>query len=94
MRRTPSIKNSTKDLALHYFSKTEEKDHWKCLCGCIRKQAVGNGKKAKYTSYAPGYTNLVSHIKSAHPDYAEEMQASSGSIVKFTLEKPRMFTVL
>ena len=67
---------------MHYFVATEVPETYQCVCGQLRKQATKTG-----------YGNLVSHVKTNHKDYEEQIQrkihAGAGSILSFIDDKSR-----
>ena len=73
---------SNKEIARHYFAPTDIPDTYQCVCGQVRKQAAKSG-----------YGNLVSHVKTYHKDYEEQIQcklrAGAGSILSFVDDKSR-----
>ena len=53
---------------MHYFVATEVPETYQCVCGQLRKQATKTG-----------YGNLVSHVKTNHKDYEEQIQMEYGN---------------
>ena len=73
---------TNKEIARHYFVATSVPEMYQCVCGQLRKQAAKTG-----------YGNLVSHVKTNHKDYKEQIQskicAGAGSILSFVDDKSR-----
>ena len=61
----PPSGDVNKELVKHFFVNCED-DRWKCKCGKIVKQPKNKG-----------YTNLINHLKSVHPDYKNELPSTS-----------------
>lgn len=66
----PSVPPTSKAICSYYYGKTphDGNELWKCRCGKFRKQ---NLKK--------GYQNLISHVKSNHPEYLNIFHEEQGN---------------
>jgi hypothetical protein len=47
-------------------------DRWRCKCGCVHKKATSGG-----------WSNLVSHIASAHPDAMTDNKAPTSPLHQY-----------
>ena len=73
---------SNKEIAKHCLVATDVPETYQCVCGQLQKQAAKTG-----------YGNLVSHVKTNHKGYREQIQskicAGAGSILSFIDDKSR-----
>ena len=67
----PPNSASSKRIVNHYFAVLSD-DTRKCVCGKVIKQTKNKG-----------YTNLLNHVKSAHPNYQKEVYPSENQIDAF-----------
>ena len=65
---------NTKAMVAKHFVKVEGEDSkWACACGKVLVQKVNTG-----------YTNLVSHVRTTHPDWLQQQLATQPQITNHT----------
>ncbi|KAE8961501.1 hypothetical protein PR003_g30968 [Phytophthora rubi] len=77
------IKFSSKSICTYFYKVVvnddgQPTDYFRCQCGTLRKQTGGTG-----------YSNLLSHVRKEHRDFAVTMAASnrSGALTAFVDSK-------